>query len=107
MVIQNKKRDRIAFCIGMLLFLLVLAAILLWIYIVTSRDGSFEAYKTQYLSFFPTVLRNAFLLTLINIIVLGIAIYCFILSMKAFKYTALILAILAGILLMWQIFSLM
>ena len=107
MGIQNKRRDWIVFCTGTLLFLLALSNILLWIYVATRGVQKFEVHKSQYLSFFPAVLQNAFLLTVINIVLLGIAFVIFIRSTKIIKYVSYILAIFAGILLMWNVFSLM
>lgn len=81
----------------------------LWITIASDESKPFEAMKAEYLSYFPEFLKNAQLLTVINIAFLAAACAFFYKTIIFPKYrlTAIILAAFSAVLLMWNAFSLM
>ena len=96
------------YAIGILLLAAVIAHMGYWIYI-TTQHTSFEASKAAYLSSFPNPLQNTFLLTAINIYLLGCSIIIFLQSMKVNyrKKVSVALLISAAFLSAWNIFTLM
>ncbi|MDV6167656.1 hypothetical protein R1T16_04420 [Flavobacterium sp. DG1-102-2] len=96
------------YAIGIFLIAVVAVHMSFWIYI-TTQYTSFEASKEAYLNTFPTPLQNAFLLTAINIYLLGGSIIIFLQSMKVNyrKRLSAGLLVSAAFLSVWNIFSLM
>ena len=107
------KKELMFSLIGYVCLLLVCLNMGLWIYLATSSDHlTFEELKQTYFSYFPTALANAFLLTVIDIGLLAITIFFLNMANSPFissglKITNKILIVLAGVLLIWQLFSLM
>jgi hypothetical protein len=95
---------------ALVLQLLVVAAILLW-FGVSASDAPFEQQVQAYLSHFPSFLQHARLLTVINIVLLAISAWCYARlrqrsagPLKAFSAGAIIFN---GLLIAWQLFTLM
>ncbi len=74
-----------------------------------TKYTEFEETKAAYLNLFPEFIANAFFLTIIDIIILGIAVIIFSEFKKAgyLKKMSKILMIISSILCGWSIFSLM
>lgn len=105
---MKSKYKSIIYSIGVLLLTVDILNKLWWIYICTLYT-EFEDCKTAYLSLFPECLQNAFLLTVIEIILLAIAAIIFSKSKKALYLEKIsqILMIISLILFGWSVFSLM
>src|SRR5687768_1225113 len=102
---------KILFFIGLACLLLAIADLVLWIVIATP-EKSFEEAVNEYISLFPNFIRNPITLTLLNILLLLMAIGCFIFSIQKnsrsfFKRLCYVLIILSGVLAYWNLFSLM
>lgn len=106
---MNKDKNNALFYIGLLLFFVAVADMTLWIVTTTHKHATFEETVDDYLSYFPEMLQNATLLTMLNIMFLALAGGLFYKSMKSIKLrtAAKILAILSAVLLFWNVFSLM
>lgn len=90
---------------------IVVVNLIWWIYL-SITFGSFNVVKQKYLSHFPEEIRNAIILTLISISLLGIAIFCFykaynLSQNKIKKKITKASLIISCLLLAWHIFSLM
>jgi hypothetical protein len=102
----------ILFFIGLVCLLLAIANIVVWIVISAQSEKSFEAVVAEYVGLFPALLANPITLTFLNILLLSIAILCFVYSkarsnQALFKKTCVVLIIFSGILAFWNLFSLM
>lgn len=101
---------KVAFSIGILLFVAVVADLTLWISLST-KDISFDQTKALYLSYFPAFLRNATILTLLTIALSSLSIYLLSRSSKlpgtGYRRVGQLLLALNFVLISWQIFSLM
>ncbi len=109
---MRNKKQKIVFSIGLILLLLVCFEIYLWLS-VSINANSFEASVDKYLSYFPEVVRNTRIITLIRTFMLLISlssfIYLFIyLINKSFiKIVSVILLVIVSILLFWSLFTMM
>lgn len=105
---MKSKYKSLIYILGVLLLIISILDKIFWIYICT-KYTEFEETKTAYLSLFPKFIANAFFLTIIDIIALGIAAIIFFEFKKAgyLKRTSKILMIISSILCGWSIFSLM
>ncbi len=76
---------------------------------ITAKDISFEAMKTEYAEIFPSFLQNNRVSTFVVFLILGLATLLFVQSRKSkgIRIPASIGAVLCSILAFWQIFSLM
>jgi len=85
----------------------------LWIYLSTRTDlFDFDDVKSEYLSYFPTALANGKLLGAISIGLLGLSIFFLNMANSPFissgwRITNKVLIVLAGVLLVWQLWTLM
>lgn len=106
---MNNKKSTLLFCAGLIPLFIVIANMALWMITATGNDITFEQMVANYLSHYPEWLQNARLLTIINIVLLGIAGGLFFLSTRnpKLKIVGPSFAILSGILGMWNVFSLM
>ena len=100
------------FTIGLLCLMLATANILIWIIISTQQDINFDGAVSKYVNLFPELIAKPIILTFLNILLLSIAIICFVyFKMKSnnafFKKVCITLIILSGILAFWNLFSLM
>ena len=98
----------ICYGIAVLLLFIAITHMVLWFIDCAGHEG-FEATKAAYHSRFPQFLRGHYTLTLINVLCLSIAtlIFIFCVQMKFLRKLSLGLAIFSGLLLYWNIFSLM
>ncbi|MDR6763877.1 hypothetical protein J2Y38_004101 [Flavobacterium sp. 2755] len=96
------------YILGVLLLVISILDKIYWIYMCT-KYTDFEETKAAYLSLFPEFIANAFFLTIIDIIVSGIAAIIFYESKKTgyLKRPSKVLMIVSLILCGWSIFSLM
>lgn len=103
------KPEYFYFIIGLILFALVGLDIYWWINISSDASKTFEQVKAEYLLLFPESLRNALILTVLNIVGLSIAGLLFFKStdIAQLKVLGWILVVLCGILVAWQVFTLM
>jgi len=99
----------VLFIIALFLFILVVLNIYLWISISVEPMMSFQQAKSEYLSKFPKVIRNARLITLLNIVFLSVASFLFfkVQTVKGLKTLSLSFFFISIILIAWQLFSLM
>ncbi|GGB78364.1 hypothetical protein GCM10007424_18100 [Flavobacterium suaedae] len=106
---MDNKNTSTLFYIGLLPFVIAVANMTLWIVTTTSEHATFEETVNDYLSYFPEMLQNATLLTLLNVMFLALAGGLFYKSMKSItlRTPAKILAIVSAVLLFWNVFSLM
>jgi hypothetical protein len=105
---MNNTIKNILYGIAIFLLLITIADMVLW-FIDCARYEGFEAIKQAYHSRFPQFLRGHYTLTLINILCLSVAtlIFIFCVQMNFLKKLSLGLAIFSGLLLYWNVFSLM
>lgn len=106
------KKHTALFIIALVLLLPVLANMGLWFYVCADESlVTFEETRDAYLSYFPASFQKPRILTLLNVLFLGIAGGIFLrLSLSAargLKITCLILTIFCGVLFAWNVFSLM
>lgn len=107
------KKELIFSLVGYACLLIVCLTMGLWIYLSTRTEPFvFDEVKREYLSYFPTPLANAFVITVADIILLVISM--FFLNMAnnraispAWKLINRLLIGLSCVLLFWQVFSLM
>lgn len=106
---MRKKDSPYLFSAGLVLFLVAAGNMALWMVTASRNNGGFDETLTEYLSYFPEFIRNAQLLTLIDIFLLAVAGALFYNSMKMAKYrlAGTILGIITVLLLMWNVFSLL
>ena len=90
------------------LFLLVVMIDTIWWFQGWSSNRSFEENRALYLARFPEFLQDAILITLINIILLGISIFAFLKTQQAnyLRTISVILLTIAGLLFLLNVFSL-
>ncbi len=103
---------KIFFVAAVFFLLLAMADIVLWIIISSDYSKSFETVVDEYVSLFPKIIATPKILTVLNILSLGIVICFFVLSRnksksEKFKKICLGLIIFSGILGFWNVFSLM
>ncbi|QOG04744.1 hypothetical protein [Flavobacterium sp. MDT1-60] len=105
---MKSKYKSIIYSIGVLLLTVGVLDKLWWLYICTIYT-EFEECRVAYLSLFPERFQNAFLLTVIEILLLAVAAIIFSESKKAIyqKKASKILMIISLILFGWSVFSLM
>lgn len=94
---MNNTIKNILYGIAIFLLLITIADMVLW-FIDCARYEGFEAIKQAYHSRFPQFLRGHYTLTLI---------FIFCVQMNFLKKLSLGLAIFSGLLLYWNVFSLM
>jgi uncharacterized membrane protein len=102
---------RFAFITGLLFLLIAITNFVVWFIIATSAK-SFDEAVNDYINLYPKFIENPITLTLLNILLLAMAIGCFIFSIQKnsssfFKRLCYGLIILSGILAFWNLFSLM
>ncbi len=99
-----------SFYFGLLLCIVVVANLILWIGLST-KDVPFDQAKALYLSYFPAFLRNATTLTLLPIGLGSLSIYLLSRSQElldvGYRRAGQLLMSLNGVLIVWQLFSLM
>jgi hypothetical protein len=95
---------------GLILCASVVANVLLWITTSVKADN-FEQAKTSYLSYFPGVLSNATILTLLNIAFCSFSVYLLIWSQpkvgSLYRQLSLALILLNSLLISWRLFTMM
>jgi len=101
----------VLFFIGLVCLSIAIVDLLVWI-IIATPEKSFDEAVNEYVKLFPKFIVNPLTLTLLDILLLLIAIGCFVYAKiksnnKGFNIVSLILIILSGILACWNIFSLM
>lgn len=103
------KPEYFYFIIGLMLLAVVSMDIYWWINISSDASKTFEQVKAEYLLLFPEFIRNARMLTVLNIAGLSIAGLLFYKStdIAQLKVLGWILVVLCGILVAWQVFTLM
>ncbi|MEO8886834.1 MAG: hypothetical protein ABI367_12270 [Mucilaginibacter sp.] len=107
------KKELIFSLIGYACVFIVCLVMGLWIFLATSGEKlPFNELKQNYLRYFPALLANALLITVIDIVLLGISILFFNLAnnriiSSGWKLTNKLLIGLSCVLLFWQVFSLM
>ncbi len=101
-------KNLLLFTIAIVLLLIPGALMFLWIKIAINTVG-FEAALTEYLSYFPEVIRGGRLITYINVVMLAGSVGSFIYLIIKFylKIFSIILLVIGSILLFWNLFSLM
>jgi len=105
-------KRKILFFIGLICLLMAIADMVTWIIISSQSEKSFEAVVAEYISLFPTPLADPVKLTFLNILLLLIAVICFIYSKEKsnnvfYKKFCLVLIVFSGVLAFWNLFSLM
>lgn len=95
------------FMVALVFVVLILADLFLW-FAITSRVLDFETARQEYLSYYPAVLQNGRILTVISLLMLTFSGYIFLNASKTNdnKRTGLILGLLSTILLIVKIFTL-
>ena len=80
----------------------------LWIKIATRPIG-FETALTEYLSYFPELIRDGRLITYIRVIILSVSVglFIFLVNKSFLKIFTIVLLVIGAILLFWSLFSLM
>ena len=99
-----------SFYFGLLLCIIVVVDLTLWI-VLSAKDVPFAQAKTLYLSYFPTFIRNATILTLLAIGLGILSIYSLSRSQEflgvGYRRAGQLLMALNGGLIVWQLFTLM
>ena len=102
------KNEKIAFFIGITLLVLVFIEVCLWIGVSVKYDN-FEDSSINYLSYFPEMLRNRILITVVRILFVSISstmlIYC--VNKSFLKITSAILLCFSFLLFLWSMYTLM
>jgi hypothetical protein len=103
------KKEIIFFIAGIALLVFVLANIYLWIDIATDSSKTFLQAKEEFYSRLPAFMTQRYWLEGINILALALGIFCFSKCMHVLmlKTTSKLLAGLSGVLIAWQLFTLM
>ncbi|QEE48714.1 hypothetical protein FUA48_03740 [Flavobacterium alkalisoli] len=98
----------ILYSLGLVCLLATMTNMILW-FRACARYEDFETIKQAYRSHFPVSLRGQYTLTFINCGMLAVSVAVFANSISAgfLKTLSLVLVIVSGFLLFWQIFSLM
>ena len=101
------KYTKLSFFIGILFFGVVLIDIILWIN-TWSDSRSYEENNKLFLVKFPTFLQDGQLITVINVVLLGLSGFAFwnAWRVKYLKTISLILLVLVSILFLWMLFAL-
>lgn len=102
------RRPAFFFFIAVLALMAVLADLLLW-FSVSGSGHSFEQSRQEYLSYYPSPLQNARLLTVISILLLTLSGFVFLTAARSqrLRVGASVLGLVCAVLMMWKIFSLM
>ncbi len=102
------KRSSVLFGIGILFLVIVLIDLIGW-FVVTDNTANFEEARQSYLSYYPTPLQNARLLTVISLLLLTFSGFGVLnaATIRALKVVASLLGMVCALLLLWKIFSLM
>ena len=105
---MNKTIKAILYCLAVLLLLIAIADKYLWISI-TAEYETFDEMKHAYLQMFPPSIRDAGLITVIEVLLLLCSIFIFIQAVLRdyLKILSIILLSLSGLLFVWNLFSLM
>jgi len=103
---------KLLFIIGLIILIFVIIDLVVWIKIATQEEKSFDEVVNEYMSLYPKFIVDSITLTLLHILLLLIAIGCFIFAIQKnsssfFKKLCYVLIILSGILAFWNLFSLM
>lgn len=106
-IMKSKYRGAI-YAIAILLLVTAIAQMGFWIYITTQHEIFLEA-KATYLDAFPASMRIATLLTVTDILFLGISLFIFVQSIHVSyrKKLSTVFAIVSAFLALWNLFSLM
>jgi len=107
-ILPVMKKSAVLFFIALLFVILVLSDLLLW-FAVSSHNDYFTDARDEYLSYYPTILQNARLLTAISILMLTFSGFIFINARRSnsYKVHATFLGLLCTLLLMYKIFTFM
>lgn len=102
------KKSSVLFGLGILFLVIVLIDLVSW-FVVTDSAANFDEAKQNYLSYYPTPLQNARLLTVISLLLLTFSGFVFLNAAKtrSLKIVASLLGMVCALLLIWKIFSLM
>lgn len=103
----HMKFTKLSFFIGLLFTGLVLIDLILW-KSTWSDSRSYEENNTLYLSKFPGFLQNGQLITVINLVLLGISGFVFWKAwrVKYCKTISMILLVLVSVMFLWMLFAL-
>lgn len=107
-----KKVQYVIFIVGLAILILLFSDIVLWIVISEDYSKSLEQVKLEYLNYFPEIIQNAVLLTLLSIFLGIIASACFYYCRKHsgsifLKKLNSVLLVISIIITSWMAFTLM
>lgn len=99
------------FLTGSITTSVVIYSIVLWIHLFKTNWGTREELIELYLSYFPRFMRNVILLTLADISLCLISIFCFLILLnftksKIVKHISFLMLILNGIFISWLLLTL-